>query len=93
MNTEELIKKCDEIRNALIEENFLRATETYIPLEKSGIHIVAKRKAAKLTQKSLAKLSGVSYGTLQRIERGDENVSVGNLLKVLNCLGIKAGVK
>ncbi len=93
MNAQEIIKKIDEIKTALQEQEFAKTAQAHIPFEQCGAHITAKRKTAKLTQKSLAALAGVSYGTIQKIERGDENVSVANLLKVLNCLGIKVYIK
>jgi transcriptional regulator with XRE-family HTH domain len=46
------------------------------------------RKLRNLTQAQVADRSGVSRGTLVRLEGGDGGVSVENLLRVLRALGV-----
>lgn len=40
----------------------------------------------RLSQKDMARLMGVSLGTVQRIERGDPGVAIGNIAMAFLCL-------
>jgi transcriptional regulator with XRE-family HTH domain len=53
---------------------------------------VAWRKLRGITQAQLADRSGVSRGTVQRIEAADMGVSVENLLRILRALGLLENV-
>ena len=53
---------------------------------------MAWRKLRGLTQAQLADRSGVSRGTVQRIEAADMGVSVENLLRILRALGLLENV-
>jgi transcriptional regulator with XRE-family HTH domain len=61
-------------------------------LRAAGDSVSAWRKLRGLTQTQLAQRAGISRDTLSRLERGDEGVSVENLLRVLRVLGILDGV-
>jgi DNA-binding transcriptional regulator YiaG len=50
------------------------------------------RKTMRLTNVELARLSGVSFRTLQEIESGRSDGTVQTLNKVLGVLGLKLGV-
>jgi len=52
-----------------------------------GQHILALRKAQKLTAEVVAQAAGISRVTLHRIERGEASVAVGAYALVLNSLG------
>jgi transcriptional regulator with XRE-family HTH domain len=60
-------------------------------LELIGTNIKICRKQARLTQQALAEKAGISYKYLGEIERGQGNLSVEILLKIVNALGIAAG--
>lgn len=45
------------------------------------------RKARKISQSEMAKICGVSLGTLKRLENGETNVSLSNFLKYLKIVG------
>ena len=52
-----------------------------------GSHIASWRKLQRLTQESLAKRAGISRPVLTRLERGEEGVGIGALMRVLIVLG------
>jgi transcriptional regulator with XRE-family HTH domain len=58
-------------------------------MKEIGLLIKNRRKEFGLTQPRLAVLSHVSCNTLVRIERGEENTTVGSLENVLNTLGLR----
>jgi len=47
--------------------------------------VVMKRKQAKITQVKLAKLTGVSCGSIRRFEQTGE-ISLSSLIKIASCL-------
>ncbi|MDC7234688.1 MAG: helix-turn-helix transcriptional regulator [Spirochaetales bacterium] len=47
-----------------------------------------ERRKQHLTLKDLAELSGISYGTLVKLEGGEEGISLKNLKQVLRTLGM-----
>lgn len=51
-------------------------------------HTLTWRKLRGLTQSQLADRAGIDRKTVQRLERGDAGVSIGNLLRVLHALGV-----
>lgn len=57
-------------------------------LERLGARIVTARKSREMTQEQLAHFSDVSLSTLRTLESGGDGVSTGNLLKVLQGLGL-----
>jgi transcriptional regulator with XRE-family HTH domain len=70
-----------------------RAARPTPPPIRRALHRIAEeiatwRKLRGLTQAQLADRSGVSRGTLIRLEAGDGGISVENMLRVLRALGI-----
>lgn len=59
-----------------------------IALERLGGHIAAWRKLQQLTMAQLAKRAGVSTPVVARLEKGQEGVGIGALLRVLSVLGL-----
>ena len=59
------------------------------PFEAWGGVIRNARRAQKMTQVELADLTAISISTLKRMEAGRREVSLENLLKVLDALGVK----
>jgi DNA-binding XRE family transcriptional regulator len=53
-----------------------------------GINLRVARKRRRMLQSELAQKAGVSEKTLRRLEKGDDGVSVGNVLSVLWALGL-----
>ena len=53
-----------------------------------GERIATARRARELTQADLAHLSGVGLSTLRSLESGHPGVSVGNMMKTLDALGL-----
>jgi len=47
-----------------------------------------RRRGLKMTQYKLALMAEVSTPTLQRFERGDKNLKVSSVLKIISCLGM-----
>ncbi len=54
-----------------------------------GQVIKERRKILKITQRTLAELSGVGINTLTKIERGEANPTVEVLDKILDTLGME----
>ena len=54
-----------------------------------GDDIVAWRKLHLLTQEQLARRAGVSRPVVTRLERGEEGVGIGALMRVLVVLGVE----
>jgi DNA-binding XRE family transcriptional regulator len=57
-------------------------------LERLGTRLTLARKLRGLTQEDLAHLADVSISTVRSLEAGADGVAVGNLLKVLQGLGL-----
>lgn len=87
----------DNARNAKMEPQRISA----VPLDKvddyvreksdSVIPLLAIRIEKKMTQKELAKLSGVNIRQIARIESGEskaQNVTVGNMVALADALGV-----
>ena len=49
---------------------------------------IQRRKKLRLSQKRFAALCGVSAPTICRFERGQKDIQLSSLLKILNALGI-----
>lgn len=62
-------------------------------LEDLGKHIMYQRTKLQLSRQSAADLCGINYKTLENIEKANENVRVGNLLQVINMLGLNLVVE
>lgn len=76
-------------------ERFQRLTEvsSFLPIEKLGSIVREERKKQKITRDLLAKLSGVSVGTVIAIEGGKNTANLSNVQKLLNALGRKLWIK
>ena len=58
------------------------------PLKDCIASVLKSQYIAKIDQKTLAELAGVSINTLTKIERGESNPSVNVLTKILDTLGM-----
>jgi len=56
-----------------------------------GAAIRAKRKDLGISQELLAALAGVERSNMGKIERGENNLSVLNLIRIASALSCKAG--
>lgn len=61
------------------------------PLRKFGSNVRALRRSLNLSQEDLADLSGLDRSYLGSVERGERNLSLINLIKIANALGVSAG--
>ena len=59
------------------------------PLQRIGTAIRTTRKTRGLSQEALADASGLDRSHMGKIERGERNVSVVNLLKIARALDIE----
>lgn len=59
-------------------------------LVRIGAAIRAKRKEAGISQEALAAISGVERSNMGKIERGENNLSLLNLIRITDALGCKA---
>lgn len=57
-------------------------------LRELGESVVAWRKLHRLTQEQVARRAGIARVTLTRLERGEEGVGIGALVRVLSVLGL-----
>jgi transcriptional regulator with XRE-family HTH domain len=55
-------------------------------IEQITSRLSLKRKQLKLTQKELAEMSGVSFGAIQKFEKG-QNFTISNFISILRALG------
>jgi len=53
-----------------------------------GMNVRIARKRRRMLQDELAQKAGVGEKTIRRLEKGDDGVSVGNVLSVLWALGL-----
>lgn len=53
-----------------------------------GMNVRTARKRRRLLQGELAQKAGISEKTIRRLEKGDDGVSMGNVLSVLWALGL-----
>lgn len=59
-------------------------------LPKLGMAILARRREVELSQEALADASGIDRSHMGKIERGERNVTVLNLMKIAEALGCPA---
>lgn len=50
--------------------------------------IIARRNELSISQRELARLTGMQQPAICRLERGDRNITVGTLFKVVDALGM-----
>ena len=82
--------KYQQFKEVFIIQNFDISTFVNVTTEENilkGIvdRVKLRRKELKLTQKELAKRSGVSYGSIRRFENSGE-ISLTSLLKIANAI-------
>lgn len=63
------------------------------PIDKLGSIVREERKKQKIPREVLAKLSGVSVGTIIAIESGKNSASLSNVQKILQALGRKLWIR
>jgi transcriptional regulator with XRE-family HTH domain len=57
------------------------------PMENAGVYLKDLRRARRLTQSDLAETVDVGRGTIERLESGDDRISIGTVLQVFQTLG------
>jgi transcriptional regulator with XRE-family HTH domain len=57
-------------------------------LKTVGAHIRSLRKARKLSQEQLAERADLHYTMIGSVERGERNITLGNLAKIAKGLGV-----
>src|SRR5690606_16767255 len=62
-------------------------------LARLGVRVTMARKLRGLTQEELGHLADVSTSTVRSLEDGAEGVAIGNLLKVLQALGLLSQIE
>jgi transcriptional regulator with XRE-family HTH domain len=62
-------------------------------LERLGVRVTLARKLRGLTQEELGHLADVSTSTVRSLEGGADGVAMGNLLKVLQALGLMGQIE
>lgn len=62
--------------------------EVRTAIRELGMNLRVARKRRRMLQGDLAQKAGVGEKTIRRLEKGDEGVSVGNVLSVLWALGL-----
>lgn len=67
------VKECDEV----MEEKVLQLISNKFKV---------RRKECKITQRELAKITGVSYGSIKRFEQSNE-ISLSSLIKIADIVG------
>lgn len=78
------MKNFDDLRRSLAQED----PELFIALEIVG-KLMAARDRKGLSQRELARLSGVPQKTISRIENGIDIPKIPTLLKLMNVLGLE----
>jgi transcriptional regulator with XRE-family HTH domain len=56
-------------------------------MENAGIYLKDLRRTRRLTQSDLAETVDVGRGTIERLESGDDRISIGTVLQVFQTLG------
>ncbi len=59
---------------------------------KIGVFVKKKREARRITQRQLANYAQVSRTLINRIEKGDQNLRLVTLNKILNVFGYRTGI-
>jgi predicted XRE-type DNA-binding protein len=55
--------------------------------------IIARRNEMSLSQRKLARLVGMQQPAISRLERGDNNITIGTLFRVTDALNLKIDCK
>lgn len=78
-----------EIINKSLDEKINKALMLFGDEKSVGKLIKQRRKVLKVTQQQLSEISGVGSATLKRIELGKGNITINNLMKILDVLGLE----
>ncbi len=89
----ELKEVQDSIEDVLETSRGLELGSKYLPISKLGNILKQVKIEQGLNLDDLAKLSGVSYGTVSKVLNGNLNVNMNSLLKLLSTLGIEICLK
>jgi transcriptional regulator with XRE-family HTH domain len=65
----------------------------HILIKKIGTVIKERRKFLKITQRNLAEISQVSLRSLIQVEGGKSNITVNQLAKIMDTLGLTIEIK
>jgi transcriptional regulator with XRE-family HTH domain len=65
----------------------------HISIKEIGNVIKQRRKFLKITQKDLSEIANVSLRSLIQAEQGNRNMTVNQLSKILDVLGLKIDIK
>ena len=57
-------------------------------LSKIGLRILRRREALGLTQRALAEQLGMAHGNLNRIEHGQQNLTIRTICRLTEVLGV-----
>jgi transcriptional regulator with XRE-family HTH domain len=60
-------------------------------LVKIGKRIQALRKEKGYSQEEFAYMAGIARTYMGRVERGEQNISIQNLIKIAKCLKVEVG--
>ena len=60
--------------------------------ERLGELIAKRRKIVRMEQSDVEDYTGISIGTISKLENGKGNISLENLLKILDILGMELSV-
>jgi ribosome-binding protein aMBF1 (putative translation factor) len=82
-----------QMKEYMKNPEFKEAYETEWMLHEFAEQLAFERKKKHITQKGLAKKTGMKQQEVSRIERGDQNAKVGTLLRLASGVGKKLIVK
>lgn len=91
--TEDITVTLKKIIDTLESKARVSISQEPLPIEQLKFVVRTERKKQKVTRDMLAKLAGVSVGTVNAVETGKLTVSVMNLQKILNALGKKLCIR
>ncbi len=69
-----------------------RNYETLKPKYEMIQAIIARRNELSISQRRLARMVGMQQPAICRLERGDQNTTIGTLCKVANALNMELGI-
>jgi len=76
----------------LRKPNIRRSYEALKPKYEMIQAIIARRNELSISQRKLAQMVGMQQPAICRLERGDQNTTIGTLCKVANALNMELGI-
>ncbi len=76
----------------LSKPNIRRSYEALKPKYEMIKAIIARRNELSISQRQLARMVGMQQPAICRLERGDQNTTIGTLCKVANALNMELGI-